>query len=85
MQHWSLNFCVSNLKTFNTCRLGEIQIYKLRRHQKFQHMFEEVAKRNNVAVEDVLIDMYYKFVEPNDTPHSIGLESFHTLSEFQQH
>ncbi|EDV42505.1 uncharacterized protein Dana_GF18021 [Drosophila ananassae] len=60
--------------------LGEIQIYKLRRHQKFQHMFEEVAKRNNVAVEDVSIDMYYKFVEPDDTPHSIGLESFHTLT-----
>ncbi|KAH8236479.1 hypothetical protein KR026_003036 [Drosophila bipectinata] len=60
--------------------MGEIQIYKLRRHQKFQHMFEEVAKRNNVAVEDVLIDKYYQIIEPNDTPHSIGLESFHTLT-----
>ncbi|KAH8335615.1 hypothetical protein KR074_007142 [Drosophila pseudoananassae] len=60
--------------------LGEIQIYKLRRHQKFQHMFEEVAKRNNVAVEDVLIAKYYQIIDPNETPHSIGLESFHTLT-----
>ncbi|KAH8356452.1 hypothetical protein KR200_004725, partial [Drosophila serrata] len=60
--------------------LGEIQVYKLRQHQKFKHMFKEVAERNGVDEGNVSMDMYYKFVGPEDTPHSIGLKSFHTLS-----
>ncbi|XP_052836175.1 uncharacterized protein CG4449 [Drosophila gunungcola] len=59
---------------------GEIQIYKLRQHQKFKHMFKEVAERNGVNENDVSVDMYYNFIGPDDTPHSIGLKSFHTLS-----
>ncbi|XP_017017471.2 DNA repair protein Rad60 [Drosophila kikkawai] len=60
--------------------LGEIQVYKLRQHQKFKHMFKEVAERNGVHEDNVSMDMYYKFIGPDDTPHSIGLKSFHTLS-----
>ncbi|KAH8251650.1 hypothetical protein KR038_003524 [Drosophila bunnanda] len=60
--------------------LGEIQVYKLRQHQKFKHMFKEVAERNGVDEGNVSMDMYYKFIGPEDTPHSIGLQSFHTLS-----
>ncbi|KAH8292012.1 hypothetical protein KR054_003457 [Drosophila jambulina] len=60
--------------------LGEIQVYKLRQHQKFKHMFKEVAQRNGVDEDNVSMDMYYKFIGPDDTPHSIGLKSFHTLS-----
>ncbi|KAH8278593.1 hypothetical protein KR018_005740, partial [Drosophila ironensis] len=60
--------------------LGEIQIYKLRLHQKFHNMFKEMAERNQVNLEDVSVDMYYKFIDPNDTPHSVGLKSFHTLT-----
>ncbi|XP_016989176.1 uncharacterized protein CG4449 [Drosophila rhopaloa] len=59
---------------------GEIQIYKLRQHQKFKHMFKEVAERNEVDENDISVDMYYNFIGPDDTPHSIGLKSFHTLS-----
>ncbi|XP_016959764.1 uncharacterized protein CG4449 [Drosophila biarmipes] len=60
--------------------LGEIQIYKLRQHQKFKHLFKEVAERNAVDENDISVDMYYNFIGPDDTPHSIGLKSFHTLS-----
>ncbi|KAH8382675.1 hypothetical protein KR009_004811 [Drosophila setifemur] len=60
--------------------LGEIQVYKLRKHQKFQHMFQEVAKRNQVDEDKVSIDKYYTFIGRNDTPHGIDLKSFHTLS-----
>ncbi|XP_017015218.2 DNA repair protein Rad60 [Drosophila takahashii] len=60
--------------------LGEIQIYKLRQHQKFKHFFKKVAERNSVDENDISVDMYYKFIGPDDTPHSIGLKSFHTLS-----
>ncbi|BFF93045.1 uncharacterized protein DMAD_10977 [Drosophila madeirensis] len=59
--------------------LGEIQNYKLRRHRKFVHMFKEVAERNGVDVEDILIDKYDTLVEPTDTPDSIRLMKFHTL------
>ncbi|XP_017131466.1 uncharacterized protein CG4449 [Drosophila elegans] len=59
---------------------GEIQIYKLRQHQKFKHMFKEVAERNGVDENDISVDMYYNFIGPDDTPHSIGLKPFHTLS-----
>ncbi|EDW25080.1 GL23037 [Drosophila persimilis] len=58
---------------------GEIQNYKLRLHRRFVHMFKEVAERNNVDVDDVVIDKYDSLVEPTDTPHSIGLMKFHTL------
>ncbi|XP_039490584.1 uncharacterized protein CG4449 [Drosophila santomea] len=60
--------------------LGEIQMYKLRQHQMFKHLFKEVASRNGVDENDVSVDMYYNFVGPEDTPHSIGLKSFHTLT-----
>ncbi|KAH8243353.1 hypothetical protein KR032_006641 [Drosophila birchii] len=60
--------------------LGEIQVYKMRQHQKFKHMFKEVAERNGVDEDHISVDMYYKFIGPDDTPHSIGLKSFHTLS-----
>jgi len=66
----------------NLCRLGEIQIYKLRQHQKFKHLFKEVAERNAVDENDISVDMYYNFIGPDDTPHSIGLKSFHTLSRY---
>ncbi|XP_022220735.2 uncharacterized protein CG4449 [Drosophila obscura] len=59
--------------------LGEIQNYKLRQHRKFAHMFKEVAERNGVNVDDVVIDKYETLVDPTDTPHSIGLMKFHTL------
>ncbi|SPP80131.1 uncharacterized protein CG4449 [Drosophila guanche] len=60
--------------------LGEIQHYKLRQHRKFLHMFKEVAERNGVDVDDIVIDKYDTLVEPTDTPHSIGLMKFHTLT-----
>lgn len=60
--------------------LGEIQIYKLRQHQKFKHLFKELASRNGIDENDITVDMYYNFVGPEDTPHSIGLKSFHTLT-----
>ncbi|XP_043653216.1 uncharacterized protein CG4449 [Drosophila teissieri] len=60
--------------------LGEIQMYKLRQHQMFKHLFKEVASRNGVDENDISVDMYYNFVGPEDTPHSIGLKSFHTLT-----
>ncbi|EDX14035.1 uncharacterized protein CG4449 isoform X2 [Drosophila simulans] len=60
--------------------LGEIQIYKLRQHQKFKHLFKELASRNGLDENDITVDMYYNFVGPEDTPHSIGLKSFHTLT-----
>ncbi|EDV54034.1 uncharacterized protein CG4449 [Drosophila erecta] len=60
--------------------LGEIQIYKLRQHQMFKHLFKEVASRNGVDEDDISVDMYYNFLGPEDTPHSIGLKSFHTLT-----
>ncbi|XP_017046457.2 LOW QUALITY PROTEIN: uncharacterized protein CG4449 [Drosophila ficusphila] len=60
--------------------LGEIQIYKMRQHQKFKHMFKEVAERNGVDESEVSVDMYHNFIGPEDTPHNIDLKSFHTLS-----
>ncbi|XP_017072508.2 uncharacterized protein CG4449 [Drosophila eugracilis] len=62
------------------CWLGEIQTYKLRQHQKFKHLFKEVAERNAVDENDISIDMYHNFIGPEDTPHGIGLKPFHTLS-----
>ncbi|XP_023169199.2 uncharacterized protein CG4449 [Drosophila hydei] len=60
--------------------LGEMQVYKLRQHQKFSHMFKEVSKRNGVPVDDVVINMDDLFLNAVDSPQSVGLKGFHILS-----
>ncbi|XP_017856615.1 PREDICTED: uncharacterized protein CG4449 isoform X2 [Drosophila arizonae] len=60
--------------------LGDMQVYKLRQHQKFVHMFKEVSKRNEVPVEEVVINMDDVFLNAMDSPQSIGLRGFHILS-----
>ncbi|KRG02080.1 uncharacterized protein CG4449 isoform X2 [Drosophila mojavensis] len=60
--------------------LGDMQVYKLRQHQKFVHMFKEVSKRNEVPVDEVVINMDDVFLNAMDSPQSIGLRGFHILS-----
>lgn len=58
-----------------------MQVYKLRQHQKFSHMFKEVSKRNGVPVDDVVINMDDLFLNAVDSPQSVGLKGFHILSK----
>ncbi|EDV94473.1 uncharacterized protein CG4449 [Drosophila grimshawi] len=59
---------------------GEIQLYKLRQHQKFAHMFKEVSKRNNVPIDDIIINMEDIFIRPTESPQNVGLKVYHILS-----
>ncbi|XP_064548335.1 DNA repair protein Rad60 [Drosophila montana] len=60
--------------------LGEMQLYKLRQHQKFAHMFKEVSKRNVVPVDDIVINMDDLFISPTESPISVGVKVYHILS-----
>ncbi|XP_030238465.1 uncharacterized protein CG4449 isoform X2 [Drosophila navojoa] len=60
--------------------LGDMQVYKLRQYQKFAHMFKEVSKRNEVPLDEVVINMDDVFLNEMDSPHSVGLRGFHILS-----
>ncbi|XP_030370809.1 uncharacterized protein CG4449 [Scaptodrosophila lebanonensis] len=62
------------------CWLGEIQVYKLRKYQKFSHIFKEIAERNNVAEKDILINLDAHFIQPNESPNSIDLQIYHIIN-----
>ncbi|XP_062140431.1 DNA repair protein Rad60-like [Drosophila sulfurigaster albostrigata] len=59
---------------------GEIQMYKLRKFQKFAHLFKEISERNNVPVDDIVINMDTNFIKPQQTPQDVGLKVYHILS-----
>ncbi|ALC46382.1 CG4449, partial [Drosophila busckii] len=66
----------------NLTWMGEVQTYQLRKHQKFTHLFKEVAERNQVPLEDVVINMDEHFLKANESPESLKLKSYHMLSGY---
>ncbi|XP_030559438.1 uncharacterized protein CG4449 [Drosophila novamexicana] len=60
--------------------LGEMQLYQLRQHQKFAHMFKEVSQRNVVPIDDIVINMDDLFISPTESPQSVGVKVYHILS-----
>lgn len=58
-----------------------MQIYKLRRHQKFAHMFKEISERHNVPIEDIVISRDDQFIQQTDSPESVDVKVYHLLSK----
>ncbi|XP_060646855.1 DNA repair protein Rad60 isoform X3 [Drosophila nasuta] len=61
---------------------GEIQMYKLRQYQKFAQLFNEISERNNVPVDDIVINMDANLIKPQQTPKDVGLKVFHILNGY---
>ncbi|XP_062123526.1 DNA repair protein Rad60 isoform X2 [Drosophila sulfurigaster albostrigata] len=61
---------------------GEIQMYKLRQYQKFAQLFKEISERNNVPVDDIVINMDANLIKPQQTPKDVGLKVFHILNGY---
>ncbi|KAL7730283.1 hypothetical protein ACLKA6_016538 [Drosophila palustris] len=66
--------------SINLSWLGEIQMYKLRQHQKFSHMFKEISKRNKVPIDDIVINFNDRFIKPTESPQVVGLKIYHILN-----
>ncbi|KAM8706481.1 hypothetical protein ACLKA7_010708 [Drosophila subpalustris] len=66
--------------SINLSWLGEIQMYKLRQHQKFSHMFKEISKRNKVPIDDIIINFNDRFIKPTESPQDVGLKIYHILN-----
>ncbi|KAH8312401.1 hypothetical protein KR044_010560 [Drosophila immigrans] len=66
----------------NLSWLGEIQMYKLRQYQKFSHMFKQISERNNVPIDNVVVNMDANFIKPHQTPLDVGLKVFHILNGY---
>lgn len=58
-----------------------MEIYKLRRHQKFLHMFKEISERHNVPFEDIVVSRDEQFIQQTDSPESVGVKVYHVLSK----
>lgn len=58
-----------------------MEIYKLRRHQKFLHMFKQISERHNVPIEDIVVNRDEQIIQQTDTPESVGVKVYHVLSK----
>lgn len=53
--------------------------FKLRRYQKFEFLFEELANMENISTNRVLLMYDFKFITPMDTPSSLNLKFYGAL------
>lgn len=61
---------------------GEIQVHKLRSHQKFAEVMKKISTKHNCKIEKVFLDLNGKIVHRDDTPHSINYKITQFLSKF---
>lgn len=59
---------------------GEIQVHKLRSHQKFAEVMKKISTKHNCKIEKVFLDLNGKIVHRDDTPHSINYKITQFLS-----
>lgn len=59
--------------------LNKIEFFKLRKYQKFKHIFDLLAEREQTNCDRILLNINDRIVNPNDTPDSLAYKFFHCI------
>ncbi|XP_036325087.1 uncharacterized protein CG4449 [Rhagoletis pomonella] len=59
---------------------GNPEIFQLRKHQKFQSIFTEIANRENTPIDNIIFNIDNRIISPSDTPASINYKVYEFIS-----
>lgn len=60
---------------------GKPEAFKLRKHQKFFIIFEQLAKRENIDIGTIVFNLNDRIISAHDTPDDINYKVFHFIGK----